>query len=434
MPTAFTSLLSASGRLIVCSTGVFALGVTAMAADIPLQELQTQNRELRAQLDAQQQQLNELRAQMNRIAGVQESAAANSSADPSSRSDRKLILSGEVGLAYFASSADGRYPKQEFRVDDANLRLEAVIAKNTYFFGELQLSKQEGLDEAFHLGEFYVDFENISGLLGGPERLVNVRFGRVDIPFGEEYLLRDSLTNPLISHSLSDVWGTDEGLEIYGEFGQASYAFAVQNGSTKMTHDYNADKAMTLRVGYDLLPNLHVSASAMRTGELASALEPTSEVWFGNIVFRNIGSALSTTHQADLAELDATYKWKTGHLWVAAGKARYRDNDRLADNTRHFDYFQTEVVQAITREFYAAARFSTLRVDLGYPIAGIGNLVKYFLTSLQTKELQRFSIGGGYRFNSSLVMKVDYTLEDAQLTTGAARDNHALSFETAVGF
>ncbi|MEO7599703.1 MAG: hypothetical protein ABIV50_12270 [Opitutus sp.] len=413
--------------LLGCSTVMF-------AADAAWQDLQDQNRELRTQLQTQQQQLNELRAEMKRIAGIHETISVQSEAPRSEGSNRKLVISGEIGLAFFASSQNGRYRNKEFRVDDANLHLEAAIANNTYFFGELQFSKQEAADEAFHLGEFYVDFEAVSALFGGPDRLLNIRFGRIDIPFGEEYQRRDPLANPLITHSLSDVWGTDEGIELYGELGRFSYAFAVQNGSTKTMHDYNADKALTLRVGLDLTSKLHVSASAMRTGELASALEPTSEVWFGNVVFRNIGTTQSTTHQADLAELDATYTWKTGHVWTAVGQARYRDNDRLRDNTRNFDYFQVEAVQALQREFYGAVRFSTLRVDRGYPIAGIGNLVKYFLTDLQTKELQRISVGGGYRVNPSLILKCDYTLEDAKLTTGVARDNHLFSFETALGF
>ena len=264
--------------------------------------------------------------------------------------------------------------------------------------------------------------------------MLNVRFGRVDIPFGEEYQHRDPLSNPLIAHSLSDVWGTDEGVELYGESGKFSYAFAVLNGSTKLIRDYNADKSLALRVGFDATPKLHLSASAMRTGELASTLEPTSEVWFGNAVFRNIGSSLSTTHQAELAEVDARYTWNSGHVWVAGGKARYRDNDRARDNTREFEYFQLEAVQALHREFYAAARVSTLRVGQGYPVPGIASLAKYFLTELRTEELQRFTFGGGYRVNPSLVLKFDYTLENGKLTTGLARDNHVFAFETALGF
>jgi hypothetical protein len=284
------------------------------------------------------------------------------------------------------------------------------------------------------LGEFYVDLEDLSGAFGGPSRLVNLRFGRINIPFGEEYQRRDPLANPLITHSLSDVWGTDEGIQLYGESGRASYAFAVQNGGSKTMRDYHSDKSMTLRLGYDATARLRLSLSGMRTGKLASATEPLSEVWFGNVVFRNIGSPLSSTHEAELAEMNATYTWSTGHFWAAGGRARYRDNDPLADNTRRFDYFQLEAVQSLTRHLYAAVRFSRLQVDRGYPIAGIGDLNKYFLGALESKELQRISLGGGYRINPSVVLKFDYTLENATLTTGADRDVHQVSFQTALGF
>ena len=416
--------------LMICGTGY--------AAEAPWQELQIQNRELRSQLQTQQKQLDELRVQMERLTASQASSAAvsGSTGNPAPRdgADRKLVITGEFGFALFAGGNDDAYRNREFRIDDANLRLEAALGRDTYLFGELQLAKREGLDENFHLGEFYLEFENVSGAFGVPDRLLNVRLGRVDIPFGEEYQSRDPLTNPLITHSLSDVWGTDEGVEVYGEFGRASYAFAVQNGSSKTTRDYNADKALTLRIGYEVTSQLHVSASAMRTGELATAREPLSEVWIGNNVFRNIGSSSSTTHEADLAEVDASYHWRTGRVAAAAGLARYRDNDTLADNSRRFTYYQIETVQDLSRQIYGAVRFSTLEVENGYPLAGIGNFSKYFLTALKTKELQRWSLGGGFRFTPSLILKFDYTLENGKLTTGAARDHRLFSVESVLGF
>jgi hypothetical protein len=51
-----------------------------------------------------------------------------------------------------------------------------------------------------------------------------------------------------------------------------------------------------------------------------------------------------------------------------------------------------------------------------------------------TTDLQRLSLGGGYRFNRSLVLKVDYTIEDGELATGVSRDTHTFSFESALGF
>jgi len=400
----------------------------------PWEDLQEQNRLLRSQLQSQQHQLDELRSQVERLNEGRDAGPASGKASGSPSADRKLIVTGEVGAAFFAASRNGQYANKEFRIDDANVRVEASIAKNTYLFGEVQMAKREAGDENFHLGEFYFEFEDISGSWGGPTRLVNARVGRMDIPFGEEYQVRDPLTNPLVTHSLSDIWGTDEGIELFGEFGRSSYAFAVQNGSSKTMRDYNSDKSLTFRYGFDVTPKLHVSASAMRTGKLDSVREPMSEVWIGNSIFRNIGSAASTVHQAELGELDAIYRWSAGQLMVAGGRARYRDDDPRANNTRHFTYYQAEAMQLLTREWYAAARLSTLSVDDGYPLVGIGNFGQYFFGPLHTKSMRRMTLGAGYRFNRSLVLKLDYTFEDAKLTTGASRDTRMLSFESAIGF
>jgi hypothetical protein len=410
--------------------------LSSMAAAQPavatLEQLQEQNRLLRSQLETQQRQIDELRDQMKDLANHQSSSTTENRAEENSSGDRRLVLSGEVDMVFFSQGRDGQYRNDEFRVDDADFRFEAPLAHDIFFYSELQIAKRESADDNFHLGEMYLEYENLSGALGGPDRLVNLRFGRVNIPFGEEYQVRNSLEDPLVTHSLSDIWGTDEGVELYGEYGHASYAAAVQNGSSKISHDYNADKSLTLRIGYDITPRVHVSASAMRTGKLSSANE-FSEVWLGNNVFRNIDG--STVHQADLGELDASYHWSGGHLLGAIGRARYEDNSNLPDSTIHFRYYQIEAVQSITHDFYAALRFSSLSADgAGYPIVGLGNFTKYYLGALRTKDLQRISVGAGYRFNPSLLLKAEYSYEDGELTTGAPRDNHLLSFESALGF
>jgi len=406
----------------------------AQPAAASLENLQEQNRLLRSQLDMQQRQIDELRDQMKQLAKSHDTAASTeNSPSENAAGDRRLVLSGEVDMAFFSQGRDGQYRNDEFRVDDAFFRFEAPVAHNLFFYGELQLTRREAADETFHLGEMYLEYENLSGALGGADRLVNVRFGRVNIPFGEEYQARNSLEDPLVTHSLSDIWGTDEGLELYGEYGHASYAAAVQNGSSKTMRDYNADKALTLRIGYDITPQIHVSASAMRTGKLQSLNEPISEVWFGNGLFRNVDG--STVHQANLGELDASYHWSSGHLLGAIGRARYSDNSNVPNNAIHFRYYQIEAVQSVTHEFYTAVRFSELSADgAGYPIAGIGNFAKYFLGTLRTKDLQRLSVGGGYRFNPSLLLKAEYTYENGELVNGAPRDNHLFSFESALGF
>ena len=418
-------------------------GVAQTAAPTSLDELREQNRLLRAQLETQQHQIDELRQQMQQWADQHDSAAsAENKAEENSAGDRRLVLSGEVDMVYFSQGRDGLYGKNEFRIDDADFRFEAPLAHDLFFYGELQVAKRESADETFHLGEIYLEYENLSGALGGPDRLVNVRFGRLNIPFGEEYQVRNSLEDPLVTHSLSDVWGTDEGLELYGEYGHASYAAAVQNGGHELSRDDNPDKAVTVRIGYDITPQFHVSASAMRTGKLQSASE-SAEVWLGNVLLKSAepSNAInsSSVHQIDLGEVDASYRWKTGHLLGAIGRARYNDNSGLPSSTIHFRYYQIEAVQSITHDFYAALRYSALNADgAGYPLVGLGNFVKYYgvpgVPPQRTAELQRLSVGGGYRFNPSLLLKAEYTYENGELVSGAPRDNHLVSFESALGF
>src|SRR5204862_1142451 len=118
----------------------------------------------------------------------------------------------------------------------------APIWENVYFFTELNLMTREANDLSLQLGELYVDFENISRLWDR-DRMLNLRVGRMDTPFGEEYQTRDAIDNPLISHSLSDLWGVDEGIELYGSVNKVSYAVAVQNGGVSGVRDFDGDKS-----------------------------------------------------------------------------------------------------------------------------------------------------------------------------------------------
>ena len=102
------------------------------------------------------------------------------------------------------------------------------------------------------------------------------------VPFGEEYLSRYAIDNPLISHSLSDLWGVDEGVELYGKVGPVRYTMAVQNGGIPDTLDYNDDKSVAGRLEYDPARWLHLSASGMRTGDLQVSGDQLSAMWFGN--------------------------------------------------------------------------------------------------------------------------------------------------------
>ena len=341
----------------------------------------------------------------------------------------KVAVTGEGGFAFFKSESAGQHPNGEFRVDELRLFLDAQVIENVYFFGELNLTTRE-LGASFELGEAYVDFEDVSRLWG-KDRLLNIRVGRMDIPFGEEYLSRDAIDNPLISHSLADFWGYDAGIEFYGAWNNFDYVFAVLNGGVSATSDFTSDKSLVGRVGFAPTKWLRVSASAMRTGDLDAANDYLSAMWFGNGYFRSI-SATATRFHADIVEGDLQARWKGGHLKASGGVAFYDDNDRTMSNARDLYYYFVEAKQDVWDKFYVAARWSQIFTDKGYPLVGDGDFGKYFFGPL-TEDLWRLGIGLGYRWKENLLFKAEYTINGGSELGGKKR-THENTFAGEVAF
>lgn len=416
-----------------------------------MQELAEQNKRLQEQLRAQQQTIERLSAEMMELRRTSErqerdlrglrergDGPATERVTVEERGDGALRIAGEAGLAFFRTGPAGQFPNSEFRVDDAKLFLEAKVLKNVYAVGQFDLLTREANDENFHVAELFAEFEGVSALWGGGEKALNVRVGRFAIPFGEEYQRRNVVDNPLVSHSLSDLWGYDEGVEAYGEAGRLQYAIAVQNGGVSRLRDYNSDKSVTVRLGADPLPWLHLSASAMRTGDLSSKSDAMTEMWFGNAFFRALGNAATTTKfHVELYEADAVARWRGGRAAAAAGRADFDDDDTAADNSRRLDYWFVEGEQELGEGFFGAARYSEIRVPRGYPLAGFGNVGTYFYNPFAplAESLSRWSLGFGYRFGPPLVLKLEYSRERGRQTNGGRRDREDfLSTEVGMKF
>jgi len=325
----------------------------------------------------------------------------------------------EGGLAIFRSESRGLYPNAEFRVDEAKLFVEAPIWKDVYFFSELNITTREDPNTYLQAGELYLDFENLSRIWNKQGQL-SLRIGRMDIPFGEEYLTRDAIDNPLISHSLSDIWGVDEGIELYGSVANVQYVVAVQNGSSPALSDYNVDKSITGRLGYKPTRWLHLSASAMRTGAIAVTGDKFSELWFGNDFLRSHGAPGTTRFEANVLEADVRVGWPKGHVSAAGGYLKYDDNDPLANNQREVYYYSVEGVQHLTAQLYAAARWSHVLAPEGFPIVGDGDSKTYSLNTF-TEDLWRLGLGMGYRFSPNLLLKAEYTFNQGEELGGTER-------------
>ena len=254
----------------------------------------------------------------------------------------------------------------------------------------------------------------------------------MDIPFGEEYLTRDVIDDPLISRSIADIWGVDEGVEVYGALGKFSYVAAVQNGGLPDTRDFKADKSIAGRLSYDVNPHLHFSLSGMRTGDLDghSDKDGLSALWFAGGFFRPIGA--STIFHANLVEADAAWRFKRGYVKVFGGYIRYNDNDPSGADARNVYYYTLEAVHDNIGNLYAAGRFAHINAPGGFPILGNGDMGTFLFRPL-TDRMWRLSLGLGYRWNENLILKSEYSLERGKEVGGVNRD-HEDMFSTEVVF
>ena len=415
--------------------------MTLHAGDTNLEEqvraLREQNGLLQQQLQKQGSLLDALTHKVNEMEAA--NAAREKAAEGNPATGKKggfnlgkVNLSGEGGVAFFNTGSSGFSPQSDFRVDEARLFIEAPIWNEVYFYSDVDLATRENNNTQLYLNELYLDFQDVSQLWGRDSQF-NVRAGRLNIPFGEEYQTRNAIDNPLVSRSLPDIWGVDPGVEIYGALGKFSYVVAVQNGGgANGVEDFNGDKSVTGRIGYDPTRWLHLSVSGMRTGDLNNPKDFTSAMWFGNGFFRSLGSPATTAFHANLVEGDATVRWKSGHVSAFGGYARYNDNDPSANNGRDIYYYSVEGVQGLSKKFYAAARFSEIKADKGLPIVGYGNFGDYFFGDLSS-ELWRLSLGLGYRFSDQLIIKTEYSFERGREMGGGSR-SHEDFFGTEAAF
>jgi len=435
----------------VCGVAWCALATREVcAADPPdirqeLLLLRQQNQALQQQLEKQQslidsltQKVSEIQAtslQSSREVDHLKGEVENNATAPGKSANFNLgqvHLSGEGGVGFFNSGSKGAFPNAEFRVDEAKLFVDAPIWGNVYFFTELNLITREASDLSLQLGEAYLDFENVSGLWNW-DRVLNIRAGRMDIPFGEEYLSRDAIDNPLISHSLSDIWGVDEGLEFYGKAGKFGYVVAVQNGGPSGNRDFDADKSIAGRVSFDPAPWLHLSASGMRTGDLKLPGDNWSELWFGNAWVFPLGSTNMNKYHANLVEGDVVLHLPQVQVRAFGGMLHYDDNDSPGNNRRDVYYYSVEATHDFGSKFYAGVRFSQIFADKGFPIAGNGDLNQYVFSGVLTQDIWRLSLGLGYRWSQNFLLKTEYTFEQGELVGGENR-NHEDLFAVEAAF
>lgn len=363
----------------------------------------------------------------------------------SSRWYENIDVSGFGSFGYLETGDDGTRSEGGFQVKEASIFFEAGVWDNTVVFLELQTNRL-GDDKSKYVrtGEAYVHMRDII-----PEwetSKMGVKVGRVDIPFGEEYLFQDGLDNPLISTSASYVYGWDEGVLVYGDYRGIGWVAAITNGYDTRSEEDDSSKAFNFKVWGNPIEPLYLSASVMSNGDSAkSALE------FGGSHFQAVGdggpstngSSGSSTVDSWLFEVDAKYSFgealSQGHLWLSYGKAWADDDDSEFD--RDFQWFTIEPVWSLTDSVYLAMRYSEIGTyddDEGYHFDGKttagGNTLGY-----DVRRFQRTSLGLGWWINPRLNLKVEWGQDSFDLIDGSLVDNNnserdVFGFELTAGF
>lgn len=458
-PPFFTSYRRSALRLMP-TTRWLALGTAllilvprpapAAAADLEtlaaeLRALREQNAALKAHVERQQVMIEELARRQAELRVVRTEAPPAVAAGPSPAAPvvktpaapvaavqklGKLHLSGEGAVAYFGGQKNAFFNRDVLRLDEVKLFLEGALGGNAYLFSEIDVFNRDSNSGDLRTGELYLELEGVSRLWGRDGQMT-LRLGRVDIPFGEEYAQRDAIDNPLISHSVADFWGVDEGIEAYGTLGKIQYVVAVQNGSNNAAFDFSSSKATTLRLGFDPAPGLHFSLSGIRTGRMAQTGDVRAEIWFGNDWIRRQSGSVATNFWADAIGGDVRKSFRSGHIAASAGRIRYRDDDRTRRFNTSANYASVETVAKASRDLHFAARFSFADSDRGFNLPGDGQEP----SPRPTESLWRLSVGTGFQLTPQLILKGEYSINRGRWLGGARRDSeNQLATEAAFKF
>ncbi len=298
-----------------------------------------------------------------------------------------------LDAAASARHAELPHPGDDVRADELRLSLESRLRPGATLRAEIEGARPEDDDPRLRLGELALALHPA----GGDDRSA-LRLGRLAIPFGEESRSRRALDNPLVSRSLADPHGYDQGAGYVLRGGLADLEAAVQDGGP------GGAPALAARAGLAPFWWLRISLSGYRSGWIEEGR--SSPLRFEG---ERIRAAGGEDYRLDLVQADGRIQWESGQLGAALGRLRM-GGEPGADAIR---YGSVEASHTIFWGLYAAARYS--RIEEG------------------ADARDRLSLGAGVRWHSDLVFKVEYTREELPADEGGRSESLA-SVQVAARF
>lgn len=316
---------------------------------------------------------------------------------------RNIEIHGFAAAGIYDTGTGGTRNHGGFEIKEATLFIEADIWRDTSLFVELQTNRLGKDDQVFtRTGEVYLHFRDIPL---GDAYSFGMKTGRIDIPFGEEYLWQDSIDNPLITTSAAYPYGFDEGLLIYSSFKGINWIAAVTDGTDARSIEDDSEKAWNVKLYGDLTDELYLSLSFMSNGEAAkSAFE------FGGSHFQPVGashqsstgSSSSDSVDAILGQIDAKYSFVispslAGYIALSVGAAEQSDDQSIFD--RDILWFSVEPSISYNHSWYGVVRYSEIGSyddDEGYHFDGKTFAGGNSAFGYDTRTFSRLGVGIGW--------------------------------------
>lgn len=360
---------------------------------------------------------------------------------------KNFEIHGFGATGFYDTGKLGTRDKAGFEIKEASLFLQATVWEDIAFFVELQTNRlnRDG-DQFTRTGEVYVNFRDIPLT---ESTSAGMKLGRIDLPFGEEYLWQDAIDNPMIQNSVSWPYAYDEGIALYGEDGELHWIASVTDGLLFRGREENSDKAVNLKFYGDLTDSLYLSFSLMDNGRTS-----VSAMQFSGSFMQPIGGfgqpstagvSPSTEIDATLAEFDAKYHFSIfsshdAYVWFALGAADIDDED--SSFSRNFRWFTIEPYVAINERWYGIIRYSEIGTyddDEGYHFDGKIYAGGNAAFGYDTKRLKRFAIGLGWTPNPRVrgkleISKDKFDLIDASVLPNESSGRTFVGLEVAIGF
>lgn len=319
-----------------------------------------------------------------------------------------IDLRGYAAFSYLDSGGTGAVDDGSFLIREASLFLDAQVWTHASVVVETWILRFPSTD-VFNVGELYLKLDSLFAHDGGPG--LGAKFGRIEVPFGEDYLRWDADETPLITYSAADPYGIDEGAELFGAFGGVHWIAAVTNGASGSGKDDGPAKLLAGKVYGEPFEDLYLSGSIMSMGSTTK-----SAFRFGGSAVVPVGIGASSTLGVSPSDDVDTTAWEldariaqTRRASIALQFGQAYVNDDVSAFDRDLTWFEILPSYRLRDDLELVLRYSQIGTsdsDEGYIFNG-KPMAQAESFGFDTHSLQRVSAGVCWTINPHFAAKLE---------------------------